>query len=97
MVVAIHSLRDGSTDTLYAFEYWTDAQDWSWWEWPAAMYYQHFNLESGDEEQVKLAIVIFTVGGCCLLTCLCCCLYCCCAKCFASRDKVMAEVALATE
>lgn len=49
MVLTMHSTKDGSSDTLYAFEFWTEGEDWPWYDWPELLYRKHFDLEGTED------------------------------------------------
>ena len=84
----MHSKKDGSSDTLYAFEYWTEGEDWLWYEWPQVLYHRHFDIH-GSEDQQKLGIVTFAVAALCVTYLLICCFVSCCKK--GEKDKIHVE------
>ena len=94
LILTMHSMKDGSSDTLYAFEFWTEGEDWSWYEWPVVLYRKHFDLQ-GSEDQRKLGIIIFACAALLGLYGLICCLTCCLKK--SEKDKIHIEPPMPTD
>lgn len=38
-------MADGSTNTLYKFEFWTEGERWEWYEEIIPTWYRNFDLE----------------------------------------------------
>ena len=74
LVISIHSKVDGSTNTTYAFDYWTEAEVFDMSMRPMQWYHQYY--VNGDEKRRQLSFVVVGVLGTLVIVLTCCILYC---------------------
>ena len=94
--IFVNSLSDGSTNTLYKFEYWTEGENWEWYEAIVPLWMTTFDL-AGTAETIRNGALLISFGGCAILMCIAACIYCCFRKFARDMGMVVQEPPLATD